>query len=632
MVRSHLSLRTRILAPVILVGAFATAIALSIVYTVQRDVESDVLGELSALSDLHVAHSFYTAKVYRRVIDFWEIDIERLKKAGDDMNLAIETFVKISSRQAENGSGLLSRENTNTALKSGFQTMIKLGQDVFNEAENLSSLTEEMEDTEQEWRKRVAEFDIFTSKNLSNSNAKDLFSHFEEMIGHVFDYFSETREYVDDPNAATLEEIDEALDGFQRKIETISKLLEQDFVFLGATAHFESSVDTIDKIVEVSSTLRASRVFLQGLVAQHQESSEKFDQTIQDAIGLVSHDAQHTVSHGFTTIALLIVLASAVSTLTIFVPLTRAVRRLSRLNDTAQAFGAGDFSARGKIQQNDEVGQFTATFNTMADQLEHSFSEQRLLQEKAELANRAKSDFLASMSHELRTPLNAIAGFTNIMRMGIFGEIESERYKKYLTDIQYSAEHVIEMIGDLLELARAEGGHRTLHPESLKAQEVGQLVSDLCSKNLSDASVTLALDLDPDHSLEADRRALIQMLLNLITNAVKFSKESNEVVLRSVDQEDYLIFEVVDQGVGIPEDQLETVLSPYFQTENPMVANSGVGLGLALTRELVELHNGSIILESKLGFGTTARIKLPKVFSSVETIWIEEYPTNKAAE
>ena len=234
--------------------------------------------------------------------------------------------------------------------------------------------------------------------------------------------------------------------------------------------------------------------------------------------------------------------------------------------------------------------------------------------EMAEAANRAKSDFLASMSHELRTPLNAIIGFAGIMRDGKFGPLE-KRYADYASIIGDSGSHLLAIINDILDLAKAEANQLALDEEEFQiADTVASTVSIL--QGMADkAGVICSVDIERDlPTLLADAAKIRQILINLLGNAIKFTNPGGTVTVAVMhDPDGALRMSVSDTGIGIPDDKIDLVLTPFGQVENVLTRrHGGAGLGLPITKRLAELHGGTLTLESELGVGTTVTIRLPR--------------------
>ncbi|HYC69324.1 sensor histidine kinase [Brevundimonas sp.] len=232
---------------------------------------------------------------------------------------------------------------------------------------------------------------------------------------------------------------------------------------------------------------------------------------------------------------------------------------------------------------------------------------------RAEAANQAKSEFLANMSHELRTPLNAINGFSEIMAGEMFGALGDPRYKGYAADILRSGQHLLSLINDILDMAKIEAGKLTLHYEEVSLKEIVEDAARLIRGRVEEAGLKLLVDAPDLPTIEADHRGLKQVVLNLLSNAVKFTPEGGDIVVAlSREDDDRVRVAVTDTGIGIAAEDLGRLARPFEQVEGQhSKTNQGTGLGLALTKSLIELHGGSLTLESEPGRGTTVSFDLP---------------------
>jgi len=233
----------------------------------------------------------------------------------------------------------------------------------------------------------------------------------------------------------------------------------------------------------------------------------------------------------------------------------------------------------------------------------------------AEAASRAKSAFLANMSHELRTPLNAINGFSQIMRDQMFGALGNERYRQYATMINDSGRHLLQLIEDVLDLSRVESGATRLHEELFDPAKAVSKAVEMLSERARGAGIVLVANAAPDlPCIFADERRLRQVVLNLVSNAIKFTPAGGTVAVRSlVDGESgEFVIEVSDNGVGIEATELPKVFSPFVRgTQAETQVREGTGLGLPLVQRLVALHGGTVAIESEHGAGTTVTVRLP---------------------
>ncbi|HEX6441051.1 MAG TPA: ATP-binding protein [Stellaceae bacterium] len=247
-------------------------------------------------------------------------------------------------------------------------------------------------------------------------------------------------------------------------------------------------------------------------------------------------------------------------------------------------------------------------------QRQAAFEALRIAKEKAEAASRVKSGFLATMSHELRTPLNAIIGFSDMMRHEVMGPLGNEQYRNYAADIHDSGTHLLEIINDFLDLSKAEVGKLELHEEVFDLQDTVRSVRQLTGESIRAAalfdSFELAADLPP---LRADERKTKQVLLNLVTNAVKFTPAGGKVALQAhFDPMTGLAVTVNDTGIGIAPADIGRVLEPFEQVDSSLARqHQGTGLGLPLVKAIMELHGGSVELHSEVGVGTRVRVTFP---------------------
>jgi signal transduction histidine kinase len=265
----------------------------------------------------------------------------------------------------------------------------------------------------------------------------------------------------------------------------------------------------------------------------------------------------------------------------------------------------GDFTRHVTVRNRDELGTVAANLNRMNDEVG------RLTRELAS-ANRHKSEFLTNMSHELRTPLNAVIGFSDVLEQGMAGSL-TDKQREFVRDIRESGKHLLALINDILDLAKVESGRMELErseyllPDSLRAAL--SLVRERAARH----GITLALEMSDDVGLVfADERKVRQVVLNLLSNAVKFTPDGGRVTLAASHEGDSVKVSVIDTGIGIaPEDQA-AVFEEFRQVGSDSARkHEGTGLGLALAKRFVELHGGSLHLESAVGSGSTFSFTLP---------------------
>lgn len=238
----------------------------------------------------------------------------------------------------------------------------------------------------------------------------------------------------------------------------------------------------------------------------------------------------------------------------------------------------------------------------------------RAARDHADAVNRSKTEFLANMSHELRTPLNAIIGFSETINRELFGPIGNERYREYAQDIHHSGVHLLNVINDILDLSKIEAGHFDLYEEEVDLDDVFGSTAIILRARAEQAGVTLKYNAEMSGEFEiyADARAIKQVLINLISNAVKFSDEGDVVHIgASVQDEVFRIF-VRDEGIGMALEDIPRALAPFTQVDGSLSrSHEGTGLGLPLAMRLVELHGGELVIESARGEGTSVYMDLP---------------------
>ncbi|HMI97153.1 MAG TPA: PAS domain-containing sensor histidine kinase [Micropepsaceae bacterium] len=240
----------------------------------------------------------------------------------------------------------------------------------------------------------------------------------------------------------------------------------------------------------------------------------------------------------------------------------------------------------------------------------------------AESASRLKSQFLATMSHELRTPLNAILGFSEVIRDGVFGRTASaaEKYAEYAGSIHVSGRHLLALISEILDLSKIEAGSYVLDVRTIDLREMVQGALTIISPAAAKAGVELrSIFPSADVRFTADERAVRQIAINLLANAVKFTPRGGRVTVEVNAADSMVEFAVSDTGIGIAQEHIPTVFEPFRQVDSSIRRrHEGTGLGLAITKRLVELHGGTITLDSELAVGTRVKVTLPGRLADVD--------------
>lgn len=263
----------------------------------------------------------------------------------------------------------------------------------------------------------------------------------------------------------------------------------------------------------------------------------------------------------------------------------------------------------------DSAGDVIGLYGIMQDVTQAQIHEHALLvaKEAAERAYATKSQFLANMSHELRTPLNAIIGFSEMIQQQLLGPIGNEKYLDYIKGIRESGEHLLDLITDILDMSKLEAGKYELDRQDINLAKTIRLAMHMMEGRAMESGIRISLNMaDEGLHIVADRRALMQIMLNLLSNAVKFSHENGRIDIECTGRDGLVAIRVKDYGIGIPAHKIATVTNPFEQAANQYSrGHDGSGLGLSITKELAELHGGSVHIESQVNIGTTVTIRLP---------------------
>ncbi|EWY39237.1 histidine kinase [Skermanella stibiiresistens SB22] len=327
-------------------------------------------------------------------------------------------------------------------------------------------------------------------------------------------------------------------------------------------------------------------------------------------------DAALAAGHAVSLAMLLMVAACGCALVILWLMLNRMiiapVRGLTRHILSIRT--AGDLGRTGLADRGDEIGALAREFDALLRRVDDLIQESETARRAAEQASRTKTQFLASMSHELRTPLNAIIGFSEIIRDAMFGA-SSARYQDYAEDIHSSGQHLLALINDILDYSKAEAERIELHEEAVDLPRVIAACRHLVEPLARTGEIDIVTQF-VDRSVRlvwADELRLRQIILNLVTNAIKFTAPGGEVRMRVGRRADGgPEIQVVDTGIGMSPEGIAKALEPFGQIESALSRrHSGTGLGLPLAAHLVQAHGGELIIESALGWGTTIKVGLP---------------------
>jgi two-component system cell cycle sensor histidine kinase PleC len=261
-----------------------------------------------------------------------------------------------------------------------------------------------------------------------------------------------------------------------------------------------------------------------------------------------------------------------------------------------------------------DLEQAKLAYEAQGTDLAHRVEELSIAHQQLECAKLAQSQFLANMSHELRTPLNAILGFSEIIKNETFGPVGNVKYREYSNDIHESGQHLLGLINDILDLSKIESGTKELHEDKIEIPEIIRSALKLVGHRAEQGGIKLELEpADQLPALRADERKLKQILVNLLSNAVKFTAAGGEVTLRTWCRMDSgYVFQIVDTGIGIAPEDIPKALSRFGQVDGDLNRKyEGTGLGLPLTKALVEQHGGTLDLQSEVSVGTTVTVRFP---------------------
>jgi signal transduction histidine kinase len=325
--------------------------------------------------------------------------------------------------------------------------------------------------------------------------------------------------------------------------------------------------------------------------------------TNEDTAGLIAlntsayADSQHLfigVAAGSVVVALLLG----------FVLSRSLIGPIRKMDTRLAAIASGDFSGHVDVPNRDELGALATNLNRMNDQLGHLYGE-------LETASRHKSEFLANMSHELRTPLNAVIGFSEVLQDRLFGDL-NDKQSEYVADIHASGRHLLALINDILDLSKIEAGRMDLQITPFALSDVVQNSVALSRERATREGIALGLEVDAGIGvIEADERMLKQVLFNLLSNALKFTARGGHVAVSAQAVGDDVVVSVRDDGVGIASADQARIFEEFQQVGTSHL-QEGTGLGLAISRRFIELHGGSLRVESEPSHGSTFTFTIPR--------------------
>ena len=322
----------------------------------------------------------------------------------------------------------------------------------------------------------------------------------------------------------------------------------------------------------------------------------------------------NTLNHTVLIFTMLTLLAMSIIYIAIY---RTTVRPLNRLKAIAQTMTSGQYGERAPVTSHDEVGQLAIAFNEMATAIQQREISLKEARERAEQADRVKSMFLANVSHELRTPLNAIINLTKFVALGMYGEVNDEQ-KETLHKVEASGKHLLNLINNVLDISKIESGSLELFvEEGLDIGEIVRVATETAKGLLLQKPVTIRYEIAPDLPLlTGDQQRIRQIILNLLSNACKFTDEG-EIVVRAYCQDGEVLICVCDTGPGIELKDQETIFQVFRQAKAGVRKGEGTGLGLPISRRLAEAHGGRLWVSSVPGHGATFYVALP-VESSLE--------------
>lgn len=481
---------------------------------------------------------------------------------------------------------------------------------------------------------------------------------------HIDKSFAAIQGYVLHPNPALRREVENTEADFERFVALYrgTKLSAEEAALLSQVERdFAEAVEAGTQIITVADRLNTQ---LELFEAHLEGMDALLDDQIQPLIHAetvaAADDAKASTNQAALHLLVLTLGGIGIAIAAAWVIHWSIVGPIRALVRGSEMIGDGNLDYRITIESRDEFGILAVAFNSMVEklvrarqtvadgraQLERKVADRtaelvglaedlRVARDAARTADRAKSEFLASMSHELRTPLNAIIGFSEIISTEAFGPVGSVRYREYGSDILESGQHLLGLINDILDLSKIESGVDELHEDLIEIPQIVRSALNMMEHRAEQDGIKLQLELaDQLPVLRADERKLKQILVNMLSNAVKFTKTGGKVTLKAWCRKDSgHVFQIVDTGIGIAPEDIPKALSRFGQVDGDLNRQyEGTGLGLPLSKALVEIHAGVFDLQSKVGVGTTITLRFPaeRIVASLDNSYSRD-EENRAA-
>lgn len=413
------------------------------------------------------------------------------------------------------------------------------------------------------------------------------------------------------PEEQTLQATLRQLNQFGYDLDRLQFVAKDEVELLGQVRKdYDRFIQVVTQVVEL---IRAGKV-AEGRELQRAQASplaDRLERLTNQVVNRAEADmvASIEASHAAYVTSRWVVIGFAVGSIGLALILGYAISwsligPVKRMDTRLKEIASGDFSKQIEVPNRDELGTLAANLNRMSEELGQ-------LYEKLEAANRHKSEFLANVSHDLRTPLNAIIGFTRMVLRKTEGQIP-DLQKDNLQKVLISGEHLLGLINSLLDLAKIEAGRMEVFSETFRLDEVIHMVASTVEPMLKDGRVRLVKEIAPDiPQLNTDRQKLKQIVLNLLSNAAKFT-EQGEIRISASRENSSFKLAVADTGIGMKKEALDHIFEEFRQAENSTASQyGGTGLGLAIVKRLANLLGGDIGVESEVGKGSKFTITLP---------------------